>query len=226
MQVLLLEPDFWRFLGISQILKSEPGITLLGEQDHTRIVGLRSAPPDLKPDIVLVSYSLTLDYQLSILEHLHQLFPEAHLLVDGYDDTVDAISEVLRAGATGYFLLSSEPPKLLKALAIVGKGHIWAPREAVALMGTQDFEGSREERVASASKVITPREISILKLLRDGRTNKEIGQALGIAEVTIKSHLTKLYRKYKVRTRLELLAYAIQHHLLSEEIMRTPHHRI
>jgi DNA-binding NarL/FixJ family response regulator len=215
-RVLLLEPDFWRFLGISQILTSQPGIMLLGEQDHTKIVGLRRAPPDLTPDVVLISHSLTLDYQLSILEHLHQLFPHAHLLVNGYDDTLDAIADVLRAGATGYFVLTSEPPKLLKALAIVDQGHIWAPREAVALMATQEH----------SQEVITAREISILKLLQDGCTNKEIALALGIAEVTIKSHLTKLYRKFNVRTRLELLAYALHHHLLNADIERTPDHPV
>jgi DNA-binding NarL/FixJ family response regulator len=64
---------------------------------------------------------------------------------------------------------------------------------------------------------MSPNEISILKLLQEGSTNKDIARSLGVAEVTIKSHLTKLYRKFGVRSRLELLAYAMTHHLIAEK---------
>lgn len=222
MRVLLLEPDYWRYLGILQILKSDSSLTLLGEIDHKKLLAMRSAPPELHPDIVIVSHSLTLDYQVSILQHLCHLFPEAQLLVAGYDQTLDAIANVLRAGAKGYFHLSSEPRTLLKALEVVEQGRIWAPREAVVLMVSRSSEESVEKANASASDLITLYEVSLLKLLQQGLNNKDIARALGVAEVTIKTHLTKLYRKFGVHTRLELLAYAINHHLIAGSYARTP----
>jgi DNA-binding NarL/FixJ family response regulator len=215
-KVLVLEPDYWRYLGIVQILNSDPAITLLGDRHHQQILAMRSASPELNPDVVIVSHSLTLDYQLSILQHLHHLFPTAELLVEGYDPTLDAIAHVLRAGARGYFQLSSEPSKLLDALATVDNGHIWAPRDAVALMAYQLTDESAAP-LATPSELMSPNEISILKLLQEGSTNKDIARSLGVAEVTIKSHLTKLYRKFGVRSRLELLAYAMTHHLIAEK---------
>src|SRR5439155_17853941 len=141
-KVLVLEPDYWRYLGIQQILNSDPSITLLGDRNHKQVLAMRSASAELNPDVVIVSHSLTLDYQLSILQHLHHLFPSAELLVEGYDSTLDAIAHVLRAGARGYFQLASEPSKLLDAIAVVEDGHIWAPRDAVALMAHQLAEKS------------------------------------------------------------------------------------
>ncbi len=178
---------------------------------------MRSAPSELHPDVVIVSYSLTLDYQVSILQHLHALFPGAQLLVEGYDEALEAVANVLRAGAKGYFHLSSEPSNLLKALSIVQKGRIWAPREAVVLMVNRFSE---DPTPASPAELMTPYEVSILKLLQQGLSNKEIAQLLDVVEVTIKAHLTKLYRKFGVHTRLELLAYAMSHHLIAENYTR------
>lgn len=211
MQVLLLEPDFWRFLGISQVLRSEPSVKFLGEQDYRGILLLKSPPPNLQPDVVIVSHSLILDYQLSILDDLHKLFPKANLLVDGYDAKLEAVSDVLRGGAQGYFVLSSDPADLLRAIGVVEKGSIWAPREAVVSL-LKDGAEPIEHR----SPAISKSELTMLKMLGEGLSNKGIAQRLGIAEVTVKSHLTKLFRKFRVKTRLGLLAYAMSHDLISD----------
>jgi len=204
-QVLLLEPDWWRYLGLSQVLKSEAGIRLLGIDDHHKIVTLIDPPPDLKPDVLIVSHSLLLELRLITLDRLRKLFPNSNLLIYGYESGLDRIAEFLRAGAKGYFLLSSEPSNLIKALSVVARGQIWAPRDAVALVN----------RIAPAEPM-TAVESAILNFLEDGLSNKEIAQRLGIAAVTVKSHLTKLYRRFSVRTRLELLAYAMNHHLIGD----------
>ncbi len=214
MQVLLLEPDRWRYLGLSQVLKSEPGFRFLGTDDYAGILTLKDPPADLKPDVVIVSHSLLVDYRLSILDHLRKLFPRSNLLVDGYDPTLDSIAEILRAGASGYFLLTSEPPKLLEALTLVEHGHIWAPRDAVALMVRNASANQRPGTLGA--EIVNATDLSILKLLERGLSNKEIAQKLDVAAVTVKSHLTKLYRRFDVKTRLELLAYAVSHHLLPD----------
>ncbi|GAC1434726.1 MAG: two-component system response regulator NarL [Thermoanaerobaculia bacterium] len=223
MKILLLEPDYWRSLGILQILATDSSITVLPERDHQKILSLRTSPPhSLDPDLVIVSHSLTFDYQFSILRHLRHLFPKAQILVEGYDEGLDAVANVLRAGAKGYFQLSSNPDRLLDALAVVARGHVWAPREAVVLLMNTFSPDSTGDGSAGESEMITSRDAAILKLLQQGLSNKEIAQALGVAEVTIKSHLTKLYRKFGVHTRLELLSYAMTHHLIAGSVKRAP----
>jgi DNA-binding NarL/FixJ family response regulator len=205
-QVLLLEPDRWRYLGLSQALQSDLQIRFLGTEDPIKVLSLRSPPGDLKPDVVILAHSLIAGFRLSILEQLRSLFPRAKLLVEGYEQALDGIAILLKAGAHGYFQLSSEPAKLLQALDVVCHGAIWAPRDAVALMSQSD----------GAARLVSPAEAAILNLLESGFSNKEIAHRLQIAPVTVKSHLTKLYRRFGVRTRLELLAYSVSHHLLSD----------
>ena len=152
-----------------------------------------------------MSHSLLVELRLITLDRLRELFPNSNVLIYGYERGLDRIAEFLRAGARGYFLLSSEPSNLIKALSVVVRGEIWAPRDAVALLN----------RVAP-QEPMTAVEMAILNFLEGGLSNKEIAQRMGIAAVTVKSHLTKLYRRFGVRTRLELLAYAMAHHLLGD----------
>jgi DNA-binding NarL/FixJ family response regulator len=216
-QVLLLEPDRWRYIGISEILQTQPDITLLGDPDYKKILALTAPPSHLRADVVIVSHALTLDSNLEILEHLHKLFPGAQLLVDGYDETLDGIADVLRAGAKGYFHLSSDPTYLLKALAIVQKGYVWAPRSVVSfLVGG----GTSRTNSSVAAVEVSTEDVSILKMLQRGQRNKQIALALGVAEVTVKTHLTRLFRRFGVRTRLELLSYALSHGIISDQRSR------
>jgi len=206
-QVLLLEPDQWRSLGLAQVLRSDPEIRFLETNDPTRILALKFRPTDLRPDVVILSHSLLIDFHLTVIDHLKTLFPNANLLVTGYERNLNSIAEILRAGTTGYFLLTSDPPNLLKALRVVKSGQIWAPRDAVALMRTDDFPG--------AAELMTPAELAILEFLEEGLSNKDIARKLDIAPVTVKAHLTRLYRRFGVKTRLELLAYAIANQLIA-----------
>ena len=215
MQVLLLEPDRWRYLGLLQVLRSDPEIRFLGTDDPIKMLAHKAPPDSLRPDVVMLSHSLLIDFRLSIIQHLKTVFPNANLLVTGYERSLDSIAEILHAGTTGYFQLTADPPNLLKALRVVKSGQIWAPRDAVALLATEDFE-------RPAADLINPTELAILELLEDGLSNKDIARKLDIAPVTVKAHLTKLYRRFGVKTRLELLAYAITHHLIARTALFSP----
>ena len=222
MQILLLEPDFWRFLGISQVLGADSSVVLVGDADHKKILGLRQASHSLTVDVVVISYSLVLDYQLAILQEIQKLFPSANILVEGQEPALETVADVLTAGAKGFFDLSSDPSTLVKALAVVNRGFIWAPREAVALMAKRLSERLQPSPIAAGSDLVTAEEMTILQLLKQGRRNKDIARNLGIAEVTAKAHLTRLYRKFGVHSRLELLAYALNHPLIADAYARTP----
>jgi DNA-binding NarL/FixJ family response regulator len=221
-QVLLLEPDFWRYLGISQILEHEPDITLIGDENVSKILSLRHAPLELRPDVVILSHSLILDYGISLLSRLQDLFPNCHLLVEGYDATFDGTADLLRGGAQGYFLLSGDRHQLVKALKVVQEGHIWAPREVLGFMIRQTPDRIWRKHSGAADELLSPEDLSIIRCLQQGFTNKEIARSLGIAEVTVKSHLTKLFRRFNVRSRLQLVTYAIRHQLITEGNRRFP----
>ncbi len=212
--LLMLEPGLWRYLGLLHVLSGAPGINFLGDKDYNKILTLKKAPPSLKPDVVMLSYSLVVDFGLALLARMKDLFPRANILVHGYEAKIERIADALAAGANGYFLLSHEPEELFEALEIVDKGLICGPPEAVALLIERMRRRKGNAVVAMTGQVVSPYELTILKMLRDGMGNKEIAAKLGVAEVTVKSHLAKLYRRFKVRTRLQLFSYAMEHGLI------------
>jgi len=169
---------------------------------------------------VMLSYILLMDFKLPLLFRMRELFPRAHIFVHGYEERIDRIAAVFAAGAKGYFPLSSPPKDLLEALKLVGKGLIWGPPDAVASMIQQARRQRRMKLRGSENELLTPYELTILKLLQKGMSNKEIAKEFGIAEVTVKSHLSKLYKKFNVCTRLQLLSYAISRNFISPQKIR------
>ena len=213
--ILVLEPEPWRYLGFVHVLKSQPQFKVLEGVDYDRIIALESIPADLDPTVVMLSHTLIADFSLSLLSKIKRSFPRANILVHGHDANIDKVAEILIAGAKGYFLLSGQPETLLESLKFVSKGLIWGPPEAIArslgrLINLKDIKP-----VATRADLISPRERTLVNLLAKGLSNKEIANKLGVAEVTVKFHLAKLYKRFKVQTRLQLLTYAIEHGLIS-----------
>jgi DNA-binding NarL/FixJ family response regulator len=213
--VLVLEPNPWCHLGFVHVLKDEPQIKLIEGVDYNKVLALGSIPTDLDPTVVMLSHTLLADFKLSLLAKIKDLFPRANILVHGYETNIDKVAEILIAGAKGYFSLSGQPENLLESLKFVSKGLIWGPPEAIArslgrLISLKDIKP-----VATRTDLISPRERTLVHLLSKGLSNKEIANKLGVAEVTVKFHLAKLYKRFKVQTRLQLLTYAIDHELIS-----------
>jgi two-component system, NarL family, nitrate/nitrite response regulator NarL len=213
--VLVLEPDLWRNLGFVHVLKDRPQTKLLEGIDYNKVIALKNTPADLNPTVVMLAHTLLADFKLSLLSKIKDLFPRANVLVHGYEANIDRVAEILINGAKGYFLLSGDPDSLFESLKFVSKGLIWGPPEAIArslgrLISLKDIKP-----VATRADLITARERILINLLAKGLSNKEIADKMGVAEVTIKFHLGKLYKRFKVQTRLQLLTHAIDHGLIS-----------
>jgi DNA-binding NarL/FixJ family response regulator len=133
--------------------------------------------------------------------------------VFGEDDRLELMAEMLAVGARGYFLMSAPESYLHRALRIVHEGKIWAPREAVALLARSGGAGALTGETSSAAFD----EKNLLHLLYEGLSNKEIATRFGLAEVTIKARMSRLYRKYGVKTRVQLLAAAVRRNLVDVE---------
>lgn len=213
--VLVLDPDLWRRLGFVHVLKDEPQIKLLEEVDYNWILAQRRIPAELDPAVVMVSHTLLIDFKLSLLSKIKDLFPKTNILVHGYEANIDTIAEILIAGAKGYFSLTARPEDLLESLKFVSKGLVWGPPEAIARSLGRLIDLKDIKPVATREDLISLRERTILNLLAKGLSNKEIANKLGLTEVTAKFHLIKLYKRFGVQTRLQLLTYAIEHDLIS-----------
>ena len=114
---------------------------------------------------------------------------------------------VLRAGATGYVRKDAEPEVLLAAVRAVARGRTYIdPAVASTLLNA----GAPEEE-------LSPRETDVLRQMTFGRSNKEIAEALGIAEETVKTHVGRLLGKLHLENRTQAVVYALKHRLVALE---------
>jgi DNA-binding NarL/FixJ family response regulator len=209
-RVLLLDNDRWRYRGFKVELE-EREFEVVGDVPADRIISGASAISAV--NVILLSHDLVLDHGAGVIERLRQRHEAASLLVFGEDDSIATAAEMIGAGASGYFLLRSRPEQLEEALRLVIGGRLWAPREAVARLARAADSTAELRRMASRT---VADESLIFRLLDRGLSNKEIGQKLGLAEVTVKSRLSKLYRKFGVTSRLQLLSAAIRNGILRQ----------
>lgn len=208
-RVLLVDPDLWRHRGVAGVMADSGIIEVIGDADYGRILSLTKAPEDLKPNVVVIAHRLLLEYGVSVIPVLRDVFDPCFVLVYGEVESLEVTAQVFAAGARGYFVLSHPPGLLPKAVGIVSKGKFWGPREAVVRMAERMLE-RRDEEGAYPGMMVHEEERQLLVLLNEGLSNKEIGQRLGLAEPTIKARFNKLYKRFGVATRLQLLTTAIR----------------
>jgi two-component system, NarL family, response regulator DevR len=208
-RVLLVDPDQWRHRGIVGVMADSGMIEVVGDADYGKILSLTKAPADLKPNVVVIAHRLLLDYGISLIPILRDIFDPCSVLVYGEVESLEVTAKVFVAGARGYFVLSHPPGLLPKAIGIVSKGKFWGPREAVVRMAERMLE-TKDEEGAYPGLIVDEDERQLLVLLNEGLSNKEIGQRLGLAEPTIKARFNKLYKRFGVATRLQLLTTAIR----------------
>jgi DNA-binding NarL/FixJ family response regulator len=124
----------------------------------------------------------------------------AQVIVYGEEDSAETAVQAFLAGARGYYAMSSGPSALCQAIEIVHNGGIWGPSDALVLLAKRPLDDDELE----------PQQLAVLRYLHEGLTNKEIGQRLGLAEATIKARMNRLYRRFGVTSRLQLLSAAIR----------------
>jgi DNA-binding NarL/FixJ family response regulator len=202
-RVLVLDSDRWREMGIARVLDRAGGLTPVLERDLGDMTWSKSLA-----SVVLVSEASARTEAKKSLTVLRRKFPHARILVHGDQHDPALIADLLTQGADGYFELSLGEEKLIKAIRVVARGAVWLPERAVVSMVDQLRSPARAEALAAA-------ELSLLRMLDDGLTNKEMAAQLGVAEITIKTRLARLYRRFGVRSRVQLLSYAIRHRLLT-----------
>ncbi len=191
--------------GIVALLSLESDIEIVGEaQDGTSVV---SATTALRPDVVLMDLRMPGGGGIAATRKISSLVPDCRVLVLTTYDNDASIVGAIEAGAIGYLLKSTSTPELVAGVrsAAVGRSVI---TPAVTLQMAR-------RRSGTAASSPTPREIEILALVAQGRTNARIAEQLGIGEATVKTHLLSAFRKLGVSDRTEAVMAALSAGLIS-----------
>ena len=192
--------------GLRSVLEREPDVRVVGEAGNAdeamRVVG-RTAPALVLLDLKLSS-APGLD-GLDLCAELTRAHPRSAVLVltTALEDSL--VVSALRNGARGYVVKEVDTSELLRAIRAVHRGeNAFDPRSSSAMVRGLTATAGRDQ------KMLTAREIEVLRLLARGLSNRAIGEALFIAETTAKFHVANIMRKLEVTRRSEAVYVASQ----------------
>jgi RNA polymerase sigma factor (sigma-70 family) len=202
--------------GIRQVLDDAAGFAVVGEAgDGT--AALAAAALHL-PDVVVLDVSLPGDTGLEVARRLKQARPATRILMLSVYDNTEYVLEAVRAGADGYLLKDSSPAELRDAIRAVHAGEsafsAATARQLNAGLRQEAQRRAKEDRLAQ----LTSREREVLRLIVEGRTNKETAATLGISHRTVETHRENILRKLGVRSVAELTRLAIETGMLREDV--------
>src|SRR5271169_1181399 len=204
-RVAVVESDPLRFVGFRALFDNESDFELTS----ATLPEIGTAPVDL----VLLG-NRTGQNLFDVMASLKAARPDLRIIVTGSGIDEETILKAIAAGAKGYVDEAASPAEFVQAIRVVNEGSVWAPRRVLSLF--IERVSSSPGRIFPAGRVtFTDREKEVLEMLVVGRSNKEIGAALGIEERTVKAHVAKLMRKVGVQNRIALSVHAITHSLVT-----------
>lgn len=201
-KLLIIDDHFVVRSGLVASLELEDDLKAVAEADR----GEEASALHVKhrPDVVLMDLQLPGISGIEATAQLRASHPQARVLIFSTFARDDEVLAALKAGACGYLQKSASRADLLAAIRRVAKGERSLPA---------DLEARLAQRHAEPE--ITPREREIIALIAKGRANKEIGAALGIAEDTVKRHVSSILDKLRVNDRAQATAEAIRRGIIT-----------
>ena len=208
-QILIADDHGVLRAGLRTLLNAEPNLEVIAEaSDGNDVLRLAS---ELRPDIVLLDISMPGPGGIEVTRRLKEALPELRVLILTAHEDESLLREAVQAGAAGYIIKRAVESELINAIHAVWRGDLYVhPAMTRALLKeTSLFPSMPEPSVES----LTPREIEVLRLIAKGYTNGQIAKELSLSVRTVESHRANLMGKLELRSRVELVRYAMEHGL-------------
>lgn len=187
---------------------------LIEAQSDMRVVGEAADGPEalsqarnLEADVVLLDLSMPGPPGTVTIERLVQLDPSPRVLVLTMHDDPAYLGSALRAGASGYVVKKAADVELLSAIRVVHGG-------GTVVNLTRPGEEAPSHEALGQAKLLSRREVEVLRLLAQGHTNQEAADLLAVSIKTIETHRKRLSDKLGLKSRAELFRYAVESRLL------------
>jgi two-component system, NarL family, response regulator LiaR len=192
--------------------------TFLDLQDDVEVVGEAvdgeeaiAAAREHAPDVVLLDLVMPVLDGVAALPRLREAAPAARVIVLTSFGADERLFTALRGGAAGYLLKDVEPAELVRAIRTAHAGQSpLSPAIAARLVDELAHGGARGAQAGE----LTPRELEVLRLIARGRSNKRIALELGVAEKTVKTHVSHVLAKLGLSDRTQAALYAVREGLV------------
>ena len=200
-RVLIVDDHALLRTGVANIINQEADLCVVAEAGN----GLEAieAFEQYHPDVILLDLRMPVMEGVEAVRRIRERDPRARVIVLTTYDTDDEISRALKAGAKAYVLKDIAADELVRCIRAVLAGTTYLAPAAAAKLA----DGVMHVQ-------LTPRELAALRLMADGKANKEIAHELGISARTVKTHLGHLFEKLGVASRTEAVKVATRRGLV------------
>lgn len=197
--------------GLRRILRKRDGFEIVAEcADGDEVAATLATTPC---DVVVMDLRMKRVGGVAATTALRAAGGPPVLVLTTFDDD-ELLSASLRAGAAGFVLKDSPAEDLIRSVRAVAAGDSWLDPSVTARVLTA-FRAAPAPRPALADDVLTSREAEVLEAIGSGLTNGEIAARLHISELTVKSHVGRIFTKLGLRDRAAAVVYAFDHGIVS-----------
>jgi NarL family two-component system response regulator LiaR len=209
-QLLIVDDHAMVRKGMKALLSEYPEISVVGEAGN----GLKAIElvEKLNPDVVLIDLSMPVMDGIEAIRRIIAIHPDQRIVVLTSYSGDDKLFPAIKAGAMGYLLKDAQPEELVQSIRNVYSGEpslnpTIAWRLLRGMTGVETTKRSAEE--------LSEREIEVLRLLTQGKTDQEIAKELVLTDVTIRTHISRILSKLGLKNRVQAALYGIRSGIVS-----------
>ena len=199
--------------GLRSLVNAQADMSVVGEADNGRAALLKAR--ELKPDVVVMDVSMPELNGIQVTERLKRTCQKIKVLVLTAHDDSGYLRQLLEVGVSGYVLKKVAAEELINAIRVVSTGGVYLD-PTLAGKVVCGYVGKRRLRGAPQSNDLSEREAEVLRLVAWGYTNKEIAAYLSLSVKTVETHKMNLMEKLDLKSRVEVVRYALRQGWLRE----------
>ncbi len=210
LRILLVDDHEVVRMGLTTLLEDIPGITVAGEAGSGQEALL--ACESLNPDLVILDIRLPDQLGVDVCRQIAKRWPHINVIILTSYVNEDLIAETILAGATGYVQKQVGNQELLRAIEAVRRGEALLDSKVTHRV-LQRMRRTEHLLKATAFQNLSKREMEVLHLVSQGKSNREIAGVLSVSEKTVRNHVSNLLDKLNLNNRVELATYAVKYHI-------------
>lgn len=198
--------------GIKNILRNQTEYKIVGEAENGEEV--LEKVKELTPDILLLDITMPKKTGLEVVEQVGKISKKTRVLIISVHKANAYIMRALKAGVRGYLNKERAADDLIPALRKITAGQVFLSAEASTFLLEKAAQGPGE---MAREKILSGREEEVLRLVAEGRTAKEIAEALFISDRTVENYKNNILKKLGLHRTTDLIKYAIKNKIVDLE---------